>query len=559
MNVLLVGNSELKKFLENVGYNVYTTSFENSSDFRIETYNFKLEDICKEYKIDVLLQVETLGKREIIFDLCRINCLKIYFSIDVHLNYYWQKKYSENFHIFISSQKNFFNIHKKTGQVSYWLPWGINPSVIKDFVPFHKREHDIAFVGLIDNNRIKRKNIVDLIRERYNVFIAGDKITDRISFEKMLSVYRNSKIVINESINYEVNFRYFEATSTGAILFTEKIDNGENELFIEDKEFITFSQESLFDKLDRIISSVNEFEHIGYEGYKRTFDEHTLQNRAEKIKKIIEENLDKICYCKKSVVLPAFFTLLRGIGDNYYTNFILEEVEKSSENNNYNNLIIFNFKKIKNKFEALDFLFLKYNLNNDELYLANIIITLIENNEEEKAIKLLNGNDIVKGLLKLTEKLIKKKRDYLVGFVNNSKVKVILTGFDILVFLFEKYNSECMRNKKANYLAAKILINNRNYQGAVSYLLNNVRNFPDDVLTRKMLLQCYYELYSFELYHLERLKILLLEKEFLKFKNDKEASFIHKKEAIMDLVTHLQNKKLIRDFYFYLEEFLQEQ
>jgi hypothetical protein len=122
--------------------------------------------------------------------------------------------------------------------------------------------------------------------------------------------------------------------------------------------------------------------------------------------------------------------------------------------------------------------------------------------------------------------------------------------------MFKKYYNNSLKSRKLNYLAAKILMNNRNFSGAIWYLLNNVRYYPDDILSRKMLAKCFYEVYSLELYTLETLKIMILEREFGKFKTHTESSLNQKKEAILDIITHSHNKKLIKDITVKLAEFI---
>ncbi len=559
MNLLLVGNIEFQQYFKKLGYKVFTSSFSEQSDFPISNLKFKLSEICKKNKIDVLLQVESLGKREIILDLPEINCLKIFYAVDIHLNYFWQKLYAQNFNILISSQKNYSEKYKRdTGNISYWLPWGINPVFVKEFIPHKSRKHLIAFIGTIDSSRVKRKNIIDIIKSKFDIFIAGNTPSNRLSTQEVIQIYRNSKIVINESINSEINFRYFEATSSGALLFTEKIDNGEETLFKEDKEFIRFNQENLIEKLDFFIKNPEISEKIALTGYNNTINHHTISKRVETLSKIILENLS-IKTSKNSNKLieeTLFFIILRGIGDQSYVPICKNLLFSATSFNELFILAQFAFIKKNSIEDAINFIGKHYTNYPSNLLLANIVLSFIENNEIERALNLLKSKSIESGIVKLIENLIKEQKDYLIGFVNYSKFNVILTGFELITFMFKKYYNNSLKSRKLNYLAAKILMNNRNFSGAIWYLLNNVRYYPDDILSRKMLAKCFYEVYSLELYTLETLKIMILEREFGKFKTHTESSLNQKKEAILDIITHSHNKKLIKDITVKLEEFI---
>jgi len=104
INVLLIGPEDFKNYF--------------SKEFNVIHYNlspdFTVGNFCRENNIDVVLQIETLGPRDLIFDIAEVNCLKIFWAIDIHLNYYWHKDYFENFDIILSTQKNFSGEKKLT-------------------------------------------------------------------------------------------------------------------------------------------------------------------------------------------------------------------------------------------------------------------------------------------------------------------------------------------------------------------------------------------------------------------------------------------------------------
>ena len=378
INLLLIGYPFLKNYFSSK-FNVIVPKFKKK---------YYITEICKDHKIDVILQIENLSKREIIYDLSGQNCLKIFWAIDIHLNFYWQTYYFRNFDIILSSQKNFINQYKD--RKIYWVPWGIpDENVAKNFKPFKERKYQISFVGLIDENRLKRKIIIEELQNNFEINLVGTTLKDRLPFEKMLEIYRNSWIVVNESINKEINFRYFEVTSQGALLYSEKINNGEELLFRDKEEVLYFSQFNLIQRLKYFLNYHERLEKIAYDGWKKTLKFHKLSDRIKMVEKIIIENLNNFSKRESSIDHPLFFTYLRAIGEPFYKDDFL--------------------KLAKNK--VLLTLFMK--CIDEKLFLK-----LSEKIKDNYLIKL---NLIVKDyeiILNFIKKNLKKIPEYYIGFLN---------------------------------------------------------------------------------------------------------------------------------------------
>jgi hypothetical protein len=114
-----------------------------------------------------------------------------------------------------------------------------------------------------------------------------------------------------------------------------------------------------------------------------------------------------------------------------------------------------------------------------------------------------------------------------------------------------------MSHKRLNLLAANILMSANSYQGAIYYLQNNIRYYPEDILTRKYAAKCYFQIYSHELFLAEKLKIMILQREFQLLK-DADIDIEIKRISILDLIEHSKDKKLIRDIIWGLQELIQD-
>ena len=52
------------------------------------------------------------------------SCPKVYWSIDTHLNTYWQRYYGQNFDLFLTTQKSWTGkLHRMGVENTAWLPW----------------------------------------------------------------------------------------------------------------------------------------------------------------------------------------------------------------------------------------------------------------------------------------------------------------------------------------------------------------------------------------------------------------------------------------------------
>ncbi len=513
INLLLIDNSHLKKYFSNK-FNVFEFKLNDS---------LQISEVCKKLNIDVILQVENLSKRDIILDINEINCLKIFWAIDIHLNYYWQEHYFKNFDIILTTQKRYVDIWNKNN--IYWIPWGIPDEYIsKNFNPFSKRQYKISFVGLIDKNRIKRRLIIDKINKHFSINTFGTTLNNRLSFNDMLKIYRNSQIVINESINSDVNFRYFEVTSQGALLYSEKINNGENFLFKDKLEAIYFSQLNLVSRLKYFLKNPNKIEQIAYKGWEKTKQYHKLSDRIRAIEKIILKNLKNYKIRGKNISYPLLLTYLRGIGKPDYLKNIDDLILKTISLKLYDkSLFITNSKK----------------LYSNDLIEVNIIIENLKSFEEAK---------------KILKEKFKKIPLYYTGYINVANNNIIFTIYEFINFIMEKFPEKAQKDKYINYIGGKILFEHSNFQGAIIHFLNLVREFPENTLFRKFLSSCYFMLYKLDLFYREILKIYLLEKKFSDFRKFK-IDDTTKKEVIFEIISTIKNKKLLRDIIFNLSDF----
>lgn len=147
------------------------------------------------------------------------------------------------------------------------------------------RIYDVGFVGNVTraHRKTARARRLRLIAERfhtndfYRVYMP----------EEVGRVYSQSRIVFNCSIAGDVTMRVFEGTACGALVLTDAIANGLDELFEIGREIVVYQDDK--DLLEKIVYYLyyyylahdEERERIARAGQERTLGEHTYVHRMQ--------------------------------------------------------------------------------------------------------------------------------------------------------------------------------------------------------------------------------------------------------------------------------------
>jgi spore maturation protein CgeB len=95
-------------------------------------------------------------------------------------------------------------------------------------------------------------------------------------------VYSRARIVMNLPLGDDLNFRFFEALSCGALLLTKRVANGQEELFREGVHFAAFGNEGeLCEKIEHYLNAEKERKTIAEAGHQEVIKHHTLALRLE--------------------------------------------------------------------------------------------------------------------------------------------------------------------------------------------------------------------------------------------------------------------------------------
>jgi len=224
---------------------------------------------------DLVVQTETLGNRSVVTGLDKIDCPTIFWAVDPHLNAHWQSAYGRLFDMVCSTQRAWIPKLKEQGVEDVrWLPWY---GRVEE--PVASPRYDMAFVGRITNQRPARKWMVEFLQDKARGFNLA--VEDNLTYVEMIDLYKNSKIIPNESIFGEVNFRLFEAASCGCLVLSQDLGLEQEELFEPGREMDTYTHiVEMDDKLSFYLGNERLVSAMGRAARERVLADHLPINRA---------------------------------------------------------------------------------------------------------------------------------------------------------------------------------------------------------------------------------------------------------------------------------------
>ncbi len=279
MNILLVDGAVLLKPLREAGHNVLHFS-------PPEAGAAVVPDILAEHDFapDLVLQAEHLARRLLLRGLPRVACPKIFWAIDSHLNLYWQRYYARLFDAVL------------TPHLSLWqaLPpeWRhprayhfTKPGCARPWRPHALRSQAISLVGVLNQHRHLRLKLAGLLKERWGV-----EARQGLSFAAMLDLYDDTRIIPNESIAREVNFRLMETASCGAVPVTQDVGPDQDSLFAPSREMLVYRDAAeLIAHIEGLLADPARAESLGRAAWERVQREHLPERRVARIEEITRE------------------------------------------------------------------------------------------------------------------------------------------------------------------------------------------------------------------------------------------------------------------------------
>lgn len=206
-------------------------------------------------------------------------CLTVMYLIDVHQDIDSRLRMSHFFDVVFVAQKDYVaKFHEIGHRNTYWLPLAFEPAI--HHFPSESRPFDLGFIGKLGYWGSLRYKTLTTVLPLYHT----NDYKPFYTHSEMARIYGQSKIVFNASINGDLNMRFFEALASGALLVTDRIENGLSELFQEGAHYVGYSTvEEAIEKIDYYLKNPVERETIALEGQRVALAHHTYLYRWEEI------------------------------------------------------------------------------------------------------------------------------------------------------------------------------------------------------------------------------------------------------------------------------------
>ena len=197
--------------------------------------------------------------------------------------------YTDKYDLIFRNVPNYVNEFHKAGVESHYMPMAFDMRVWS-WVKGNQRIYPVTFVGNITAGHQRRKDVLAKLRQKYNGHVFREWIGELWGMD-MFKVLSQSYITINCNIDFcqpnVGNMRIFEGTGCGAAMVTDYGDNI-HELFAEDEISVYKNPDEAVECVDFLLANFEIREAKAQAGQKRTFKDHTYENRMSEMADIFE-------------------------------------------------------------------------------------------------------------------------------------------------------------------------------------------------------------------------------------------------------------------------------
>jgi hypothetical protein len=242
-----------------------------------DNFNTPFQQIIKD--IDVIILLENYESNGWLPDLSNINKLKIFWSIDSHMvlmNHITTvvKNKIDIVLNAIESHQNYFKTSK-----TFYFP-NAYPSDLISPIDGVDKNIFLGFCGSLLN----RSEILDKLENNFKLKKDIWKLGN-----EMVKTINGYKIHFNKTLSNDINYRIFETMGCNTLMLTNSTENIDT--FFNDMENIVIynNETELFEKLNVLSSDNDLVKKISNSGYELVKNNHTYDNRADVLLKIIND------------------------------------------------------------------------------------------------------------------------------------------------------------------------------------------------------------------------------------------------------------------------------
>jgi len=226
---------------------------------------------------DLVVDREHLRRRFLVQGLDGIDCPVAYWSLDTHLNFFWQRRLAPLYDLVLTTQPAWVEPLRQAGAPrTDSLTW---PAASIPWTPWAERSETAVFIGRLSAQRPARTEMVRLLERGH-----GLRLHDDVPLSRIGDVYRNARLVPNETIAGEVNLRLFEAAASGCLPLSPSLARDQEEYFAPGREFLPYGNApELLELLRWCEAEPGKAETMGRRAWERCQAEHLPVHRAARL------------------------------------------------------------------------------------------------------------------------------------------------------------------------------------------------------------------------------------------------------------------------------------
>ncbi len=252
--------------------------------------NSIVDKLPESQRPDLLVVKADATARNFPVNLKTLNCSKLLILGDTHhlkspVRRLLRYAFEENFDIIMSDHdRHHLHFFKEAGFGNVtWIPsFNINPY---DQQYIEEKIYKISFVGQAGRWHPYRQYILN-----YLIQMGVSLSQFQVPQKNAASIYAQSLINLNISLNGDLNLRVFEVLSSGGFLLTDKlsIESGMELLFRDGEHLVCFENEKdLLDKIKYFIEHPEEANAIAQNGYQEFKQNHTPEKKIKELMDVI--------------------------------------------------------------------------------------------------------------------------------------------------------------------------------------------------------------------------------------------------------------------------------
>lgn len=230
---------------------------------------------------DLVLQQERLGRRTYLSGLERMDCPTAFWAIDAHLNMFWQQWYGGLFDLLLTPHVSLFGALPKERRPARVERFAM-PGQRRAWIPHAARTHGLALCARLDEHRQIRNWLVALLQP------VGLHLAQNLSSSAMMDLYGDSRMIANECIANEVNFRLLEGASAGCLVLGPDVGPDQAALLEPGRECLVYHDgQELLEQIAWATGHPESTEDMGRAAIRRVQAEHLMPHRADALLRLL--------------------------------------------------------------------------------------------------------------------------------------------------------------------------------------------------------------------------------------------------------------------------------